>query len=123
VLYKEVISVRCEIHAEHTTALYGQNVELLHVKRGGMYSKLYSSLEGIKKRNNVNKIFVIKADYKYVCFKVTDVSVCLCMYVCMYVNRFFFYTKTNQMHNISNLYYFGTTLYMFRTVFRPSSGV
>jgi len=29
------------------------------------------------------------------------------------------YSKTNQMHNISNLFYFGT-LYMFRTVF-PSS--
>ena len=28
----------------------------------------------------------------------------------------FFYSKTNQMHNISNLFYFGTTLYMFRTV-------
>jgi len=28
-----------------------------------------------------------------------------------------FYSKTNQMHNISNLFYFGTTLYMFRTVF------
>ena len=27
-----------------------------------------------------------------------------------------FYSKTNQMHNISNLFYFGTTLYMFRTV-------
>jgi len=29
----------------------------------------------------------------------------------------FFYSKTNQMHNISNLFYFGTTLHMFRTVF------
>jgi hypothetical protein len=29
----------------------------------------------------------------------------------------FFCSKTNQMHNISNLFYFGTTLYMFRTVF------
>jgi len=28
----------------------------------------------------------------------------------------YFYSKTNQMHNISNLFYFGTTLYMFRTV-------
>jgi len=28
-----------------------------------------------------------------------------------------FYSKTNQMHSISNLFYFGTTLYMFRTVF------
>jgi hypothetical protein len=26
-----------------------------------------------------------------------------------------FYSKTNQMHNISNLFYFGTTIYMFRT--------
>ena len=29
----------------------------------------------------------------------------------------FFYSKTNQMHNIPNLFYFETTLYMFRTVF------
>jgi hypothetical protein len=29
----------------------------------------------------------------------------------------YFCSKTNQMHNISNLFYFGTTLYMFRTVF------
>jgi len=27
-----------------------------------------------------------------------------------------FYSKTNQMHNISNLFYFETTLYMFQTV-------
>jgi len=26
-----------------------------------------------------------------------------------------FYSKTNQMHNISNLFYFGTTFDMFRT--------
>ena len=26
------------------------------------------------------------------------------------------YSKTNQMHNISNLFHFGTTLYRFRTV-------
>jgi hypothetical protein len=28
----------------------------------------------------------------------------------------YFNSKTNQMHNMSNLFYFGTTLYMFRTV-------
>jgi len=28
----------------------------------------------------------------------------------------YFYSKTNQMHNISNLFYFGTTLYMFQMV-------
>jgi len=28
----------------------------------------------------------------------------------------YFYSKTSQMNNISNLFYFGTTLYMFRTV-------
>jgi len=33
----------------------------------------------------------------------------------------FFYSKTNQMHNISNLFYFGTTLYMFWTVHHQES--
>jgi hypothetical protein len=28
----------------------------------------------------------------------------------------YFYSKSNQMHNISNLFYFETILYMFRTV-------
>ena len=37
----------------------------------------------------------------------TFVGPCIVMY---------FYSKTNQMYNISNLFYFGTTLYMFRTV-------
>ena len=36
-----------------------------------------------------------------------DVGPCIVIY---------FYSKTNQMHNISNLFYFGTILYMFRTV-------
>jgi hypothetical protein len=38
---------------------------------------------------------------------VTSVGLCILLY---------FYSKTNQMYNISNLFYFGTTLYMFRTV-------
>jgi len=29
----------------------------------------------------------------------------------------YFYSKNNQMHNTSNLFYFVTTLYMFRTFF------
>jgi len=37
----------------------------------------------------------------------TFVEPCIVIYFC---------SKTNQMHNISNLFYFGTTLYMFRTV-------
>jgi len=28
----------------------------------------------------------------------------------------YFYNTTNQMHNISNLFYFGKTHYMFRTI-------
>ena len=32
------------------------------------------------------------------------------------VNRVVLYSKTNQMHNIWNLFYFGTTLYRLRTV-------
>jgi len=35
----------------------------------------------------------------------------------------YFYSKTNQTHNISNLFNFGTKLYMFRRSLRPSSGV
>jgi len=35
----------------------------------------------------------------------------------VYFIKSYFYSKTNQMHNISNLFYFGTPLYMFRTVF------
>ena len=31
-------------------------------------------------------------------------------------NVIYFYSKTNQMHNISNLFYFETAFYMFRTV-------
>ena len=31
-------------------------------------------------------------------------------------NKTYFYSKTNQMHNNSNLFCFGTTLYTFRTV-------
>jgi hypothetical protein len=40
-------------------------------------------------------------------FRLTFVGPCIVIY---------FYSKTNQMHNISNLFYFGTTHYMFRTV-------
>jgi hypothetical protein len=34
----------------------------------------------------------------------------------LYSISIYFYSKTNQMRNISNLFYFGTTIYMFRTV-------
>jgi hypothetical protein len=37
-LYREIIAVCSEIHTKHTNTLYGQNVELLKVKPGGMYS-------------------------------------------------------------------------------------
>ena len=40
-------------------------------------------------------------------FFLTFVGPCIIIY---------FYSKTNQIHNIANLIYFGTTLYMFRTV-------
>jgi len=30
-----------------------------------------------------------------------------------------FYSKTNEMHSISSLFYFETTLYVFRRVFPP----
>jgi hypothetical protein len=33
----------------------------------------------------------------------------------------YFYSKTNQMHNISNLFYFGTTLYILDFKLSPCS--
>jgi len=46
--------------------------------------------------------------YQHVCFFVfTFVGPCIVIYI---------YSKTNQMHNTSNLFYFGTTLYMFPAV-------
>jgi len=35
----------------------------------------------------------------------------------------YFYSKTNKMHNISNLFYFVVALCMFRTVFPSVTGV
>jgi len=37
-LYREIIAVCSQIHTKHINTLCGQNVELLHVKRGGTYS-------------------------------------------------------------------------------------
>jgi hypothetical protein len=37
-LYREIIAVCSESHTKHINILYGQNVELLNVKPGGIYS-------------------------------------------------------------------------------------
>jgi len=37
-LYREIIAVCSEIHTKHINTLCGQNVELLNVKPGGIYS-------------------------------------------------------------------------------------
>jgi len=37
-LYREIIAVCSQIHAKHINARYGQNVEIVNVKRGGTYS-------------------------------------------------------------------------------------
>ena len=53
---------------------------------------------------------LLVANYKQSCVRldiVTFVGPCIVIYC---------YIKTNQMHNISNLFYFGTTLYISRTV-------
>jgi hypothetical protein len=38
-LFREIIAVYCENHTEHVNTLCGQNVQLLNVKSGGVYSK------------------------------------------------------------------------------------
>jgi len=47
----------------------------------------------------------------------TLTATCTLNYLLTYSWVYNFYSNTNQMHSISNLFYFGTTLYMFRTVF------
>ena len=37
-LYSEIMVVFSEIHTKHTNTLCGQNVELVNVKAGGIYS-------------------------------------------------------------------------------------
>jgi len=37
-LYREIIAVCSQIHTKHINTLCGQNVELLNVKPGGIYS-------------------------------------------------------------------------------------
>ena len=37
---------------------------------------------------------------------------------CSHMVNEYFYSKTNQMHSISNLFYFEITIYIFRTVFQ-----
>jgi len=37
-LYRETIAVCSEIHTKHINTLYGQSVELLSFKSGGIYS-------------------------------------------------------------------------------------
>jgi len=48
-----------------------------------------------------------RSTHATILLELTFVGPCIVIYFC---------SKTNQMHNISNLFYFGTTLYMFRTV-------
>ena len=37
-LYREIIAVCSQIHTKHINTLCGQNVELLNIKPGGIYS-------------------------------------------------------------------------------------
>jgi hypothetical protein len=37
-LFKEIIAVGSENRTKHTNTLYGQNVELINFKAGGIYS-------------------------------------------------------------------------------------
>jgi hypothetical protein len=37
-LFREIVTVYCENHTEHTNTLCGQNARFLYVKAGGTYS-------------------------------------------------------------------------------------
>ena len=64
-------------------------------------------------------IFEVKTSNPYVRLPLVTVLLYYLPYYLTFVGPcipIYFYSKTNQMHNISNLFYFGTTLYMFRMV-------
>jgi hypothetical protein len=61
-------------------------------------------------------IYWVLAWYYYQVIFSPLVTVCLAPVTISVTKLFLFYNKTNQMNNISNLFYFGTTLFMFRTV-------
>jgi len=65
------------------------------------------------------------SDFIYtVKFTCTSVLVQFIGYTLVTIYMFeYFYSKTYQKHNNSNLFYFGTTLYNFGRFLRPSSGV
>jgi hypothetical protein len=44
-LYREIIAVCSQIHTKHINALCEQNIELLNVKAGGIYSD-HGALKG-----------------------------------------------------------------------------
>jgi hypothetical protein len=47
-LYREIIAVCSQIHTKHINTLCGQDVEVLNVKPGGMYSDHFNVLRAEK---------------------------------------------------------------------------
>ena len=55
-LYREIIAVCSQIHTKHINTLCGQNVELLNVKPGGIYSDHRASEGYIKRIKNKHPV-------------------------------------------------------------------
>jgi hypothetical protein len=70
---------------------------------------------------SVHTILFILSYFKPFCMAMCSMCLCHQKYsenvLLRWARQYHFYNKTNQMHNISKLFYFGTILYMFRTAF------
>ena len=65
-LYREIIAVCSEIHTKHINTLYGQNVEFVNAKSGGMYNDHRTTRHNkILYRNLTNYFCLIFCHTKY----------------------------------------------------------
>jgi hypothetical protein len=105
------------------TSALTNKIRLRHWKYKDTFFADYSYPQGKKRLNHATRencfwsvidiflplalIFKVKEVKRGDIWKFTFVGPCIVIYFC---------SKTNRKHNISNLFYFGTTIYMFRTV-------
>jgi hypothetical protein len=67
-LHSEIIAVCSEIHTKHISALSGQNVELLNVKRGGTYSNHWALNDQLFVTNFIpTYILALDMSSNYIC--------------------------------------------------------
>ena len=94
--------VEAEVTESSETSIYVCHTAVCPIPAGSVSGQMFITCR-------LSEVFIkdVQAEMFIILF-FTFVGPCIVIY---------FYSKTNQRHNISNLFHFGTTLYMFRTIF------